>query len=99
MSAIFQVGILLLAEIPQGEEDAEGQAALEDAARPGHPEELLGVLEVVGDVADEQDELGADQGDDHDVEGGVEEAGGVQALLLGLAVEEPEAEGDARRPS
>ncbi len=92
-SAIFQVGHLVPPEVPQGEQDAEGQPALEHAARPGHPDELLGVLEVVPGVAHEQDELGPDQGHDHDVEGRVQEAGGVQALLLGLAVDEPQAEG------
>ncbi len=82
-------------EIPQGKNDAEGQPALENAARAGHPDELSGILHIIAEVADEEDQLGADQGHDHDIESGVEEAGRIQPLLPGLAVEKPEAQGHA----
>ena len=86
---------LLAVEVPQGVDRAEGQAALEDAARPGQREELLGVADVVGDVAHEQDELGADERDDDGVEGGVHDLVGVEAGFLRLDVDEPQAQGDA----
>ena len=73
MSAAFQVGIFLRRKYQRAKMTPKVSPPWKTPPERASAEELLGVGHVIGDVADEQDELGADERDDDGVEGGVQE--------------------------
>ena len=86
------------AEIPDGEDDTEGESALENPARAGQAEQPARILHIVGEIADEQDELGTEERDEDDVEAGIDDPRCIEPLLLRLGIKEPEAEAHSQRP-
>jgi len=79
---------LVFPEIPQGEENAESQSPLKDAARTGDPEKLLRMGGIIRKITEKEDELRSDQGNDHDIEGGVDQPVGVETAAAGLPVKQ-----------
>ncbi len=66
-------------DVDQRDDDGEDQAAVEDPARPRQRQQLARVRDEHLGVGQEQQQLGADEGADDDVDAEVEDAVGVEA--------------------
>jgi hypothetical protein len=78
--------------VPERHEHRRDQSAVEHAARSRQRQQLTGVAAVVVELDDVQQELGADEGADDDVDAQVEHPRRVETARLGALHREAQAE-------
>ncbi len=74
-------GQLVAPDIPERDERGRDETAVEHTARPGEHENLVGVVAEIVEIDEEQEQLGAYQGRDDDVDAEIQQASGIESGL------------------